>query len=493
MRSMRLSTRIALAVGCTVPLLVLASGWLLLHLVARDVRGAGDQHLRQRAAAVAPDARSLLRASANDRPRAADTRERRLFDAALDVGVRVVGPDATFSGGPQPGPAVRLPAPGSAAFGPVTVHDGARAWRALARPVRGRAVTGTLWVFVPDTAGRTQLTLVRRRVFLTALLAAPLSGLLAWAMATGASAPLRRLTRRAAGLDPRTSSARLDGAPTGVTEVDELAATLRTVLARYDEQAARTAEALDTARSFSSAAAHELRTPLMSMGTNLDILAAHPDLPEPDRGEVLDDLRSEHARLLGLLVMLRELGRGDLVEAETFGRVDLSELADAAVAEVRRRARDADITLDAAPGLTVHGWEPGLRLLLDNLLGNALAHGRDTRGRARVRVGVHGAADRVLVTVDDGGPGIPPAARQRIFERFQRGPDSTGSGLGLTLVAQQAALHRGTVTVTGGPDGTGARFEVRLPPERGGPPGRRDWLIGTAGANRSQGFPKESP
>lgn len=487
---MRLSTRIGLAVGCTVPLLVLASGWLLLHLVARDLHRAEDQHLRQRAAAIAPDARSLLRASENGRPKAADTRERKLFSAALDVGVRVVRPGADFSGGPQPGLTVTLP-PRTA--GPVTVRDGARSWRALARPVRGITGAGTLWVFSTDTADRTQLRLVRRRVLLTALLAAPLSGLLAWGLATGASTPLRRLTRRTAGLDPRTSSARPADRRTGVTEVDELAATLRTVLARYDEQAARTADALDTARSFSAAAAHELRTPLMSMGTNLDILADHPGLPAPDRAEILTDLRHEHARLLGLLVMLRELGRGDLVEAEAFRPVDLAEVADAAVAEARRRAPDAEITLDAPPGLTVHAWEPGLRLLLDNLLGNALAHGRDASGRPWVRVGASATADQVVVSVDDHGPGVPPDARDRVFERFQRGPDSAGSGLGLTLVAQQAALHRGSVTVTDGPGGVGARFAVRLPSSGGGLPARRDWLIGTAGANRSQSFPKDVP
>ncbi|MGW3208174.1 sensor histidine kinase [Streptomyces sp. NPDC001135] len=485
---MRLSTRIGLAVGCTVPLLVLASGWLLLHLVARDLHRTEDQHLRERASAIAPDARSLLRASANGRPKAADTRERKLFSAALDVGVRVVGPDADFRGGPQPGPSATLP---PRPVGPVTVRDGARSWRALARPLRG--TTATLWVFSTDAADRTQLRLVRRRVLLAALLAAPLSGLLAWGLARGASAPLRRLTRRTAGLDPRTSSARPDDRRTGVSEVDELAATLRTVLARYDEQAARTAEALDTARSFSAAAAHELRTPLMSMGTNLDILADHPGLPAPDRAEVLTDLRREHTRLLGLLVMLRELGRGDLVEAEAFGPVDLADVAEAAVAEARRRAPDAEITLDAAPGLTVHGWEPGLRLLLDNLLGNALAHGRDARGRAWVRVAASATADEVAITVDDHGPGVPPAARGRVFERFQRGPDSAGSGLGLTLVAQQAALHGGSVTVTDGPDGIGARFAVRLPPGGGGLPDRRDWLIGTAGTNRSQSFPKDLP
>ncbi|MEV0740845.1 HAMP domain-containing sensor histidine kinase [Streptomyces sp. NPDC050549] len=486
---MRLSTRIGLAVGLTVPLLVLASGWLLLRLVDRDLRNAEDDHLLARATAVTPDARALLRVSAADRPKAADTRERRLFSAALDVGVRVVGPDATLTDGPQP--AADVPLPKGTSGRPVTVRSGGTSWRALSVQVTTVRGSGTLWVFSPNAADQAQLRLVRRRVAVTSLLAAPLSGLLAWGIATGATGPLRRLGRRTAGLDPRTSAARPPDEPTGVTEVDELAATLRTVLARYDEQAARTAEALDTARSFSAAASHELRTPLMSMGTNLDILVGHPDLPEPDRAEVLADLCGEHARLLGLLVMLRELGRGDLVEAEAFRTVDVTEAADASVSEARRRAPDARISLDAAPGLTVHGWEPGIRLLLDNLVANALAHGRDARGRATVAVGVRRAGEQVVITVDDQGPGVPPEARTRVFERFRRGPGSSGSGLGLTLVAQQAALHRGSVTVTECPSGVGARFEVRLPSTGGDLPGRRDWLIGTAGTNRSQTFPKE--
>lgn len=487
---MRLSTRIGLAVGVTVPLLVLASGWLLLQLVSRDLHGAQDAHLRERAAAVTPQARALLRVSSADRPKAADTRERRLYSAVLDVGVRVVGPDGSFSGGPQPDASVPLP---DRTPGPVTVRSRGTGWRAFSVPITTARGSGTLWVFSPDTADRSQLRLVRRRVAVTTLLAAPLSGLLAWGIATGATGPLRRLGRRTAGLDPRTGTARPPDEPTGVTEVDDLAATLRTVLARYDEQAARTAEALGTARSFAAAASHELRTPLMSMGTNLDILTDHPGLPEPDRTEVLADLRGEHARLLGLLVMLRELGRGDLVEADALRSVDVTEAADASVAEARRRAPDAVITLDAVPGLTVHGWEPGIRLLLDNLVANALAHGRDPRGRATVAVGVRRAGHQVVLTVDDGGPGVPAEARTRVFERFERGPGSSGSGLGLTLVAQQAALHRGSVTVTRGPSGVGARFEVRLPSAGGDLPGRRDWLIGTAGANRSQGFPREAP
>ncbi|MFE9403637.1 sensor histidine kinase [Streptomyces sp. NPDC006530] len=484
---MKLSTRIALAVGVTVPLLVLACGGLLLALVARDLHRAEDSHLKARAAAIAPDARTLLRAAANDRPTAEENRQRRLFNAALDVGVRLTGPDGTYSGGPQPGPSVALPAPGG---GPVTVRGAGRGWRAYALPLPGPQVSGTLWVFAPDTVSRAQLALVRGRVATTALLAAPLSALFAWAIANGATRPLGRLRKAAAGLDPRTTSVRLEHRPTRIVEVDELAATLGTVLARYDEQAARTAEALDTARSFSAAASHELRNPLMSIGTNLDVLA-HPGLPDGERAEVVEELRREHRRLLAMLVALRELGRGDLVEADAFHPLDVAEVADAAVAEARRRAPDAEIALNARAA-PVHGWEPGVRILLDNLIGNALTHGRDGAGRAEVAVTVARDGDQVLVTVDDRGPGVAPADRQEVFRRFHRGPASTGSGLGLTLVAQQAALHRGTVELGAGPGGTGTRCTVRLPvggPEGSQLPLRRDWLTVTAG--RSQSSHKE--
>lgn len=530
---MKLSTRIALAVGLTVPLLVLASGWLLFALVSRDLHAEQDAHLRERAAVVKKDARRLLRVTASDRPRAAQVRERRLYAAALDVGIRVVGPQGTFSGGPQPDARTRLP---KAAPRPVTVRERGKgtpegmpkkrrvdSWRVLSVPVQGRrsGTDGTLWLFAPDTTGRAQLAFVRRRVLGVAIVAAPVSALLAWAAASRASRPLRRLQRRTSGLDPRSDSSRLEHTPTGITEVDDLAETLRTVLARYDEQAGRTQQALATARSFSSAAAHELRTPLMSMQTNLEILAGHPGLAGEDRDEVLEDLHREHSRLLGLLVMLRELGQGDLVEADAFGTLDLGEVVEAAVADARRRDRTAAVSLAAAePGLTVNGWEPGLRSLLDNLIGNALTHGRrygdgDESGyehghgyggaagtaAGTVEVAVHPYASPsgpvAVLTVDDEGPGIPHEQRAAVFQRFRRGAESSGSGLGLTLVAQQAALHRATVEIRDRPDGRrGTRVEVRIPvvpreQTATGPrlPAQRDWLIGTAAG--SQGIHKE--
>ncbi|MFE1879678.1 ATP-binding protein [Streptomyces diastatochromogenes] len=424
----------------------------------------------------------MLRAGAAGRPEAADARERALYSAALDVGVRVVGPDGSFSGGPQPGSDVRLPARTGA---PVTVRADGASWRALARPVRTPLASGTLRVFASDTADGGQQRLVRRRVLVTTVLATPCPA--CWP-GGWPRVPPRRLTRRTAGLDPRTDRVRLPLERTGVTEVDELAATIRTVPARYDEQAARTAEALDTARSFSAAAAHELRTPLMGIGTNLDIMAGHPGLPEPDRTGVVADVRREHGRLLGLLLMLRDLGQGDLVEAETFRTADLTEIAEAAVAEARSHAPGALIVLDATAAITVRGWEPGLRLLLDNLLANGVAHGADAGGLVSVTVGLRRAGEWIVLTVDDGGPGVPGAGPGAV-------PARPGQrrlrALGLTLVAQQTALHRGAVTAGGAPGGTGARFEVRLPAGEGELPNRRGWLIGTAETYRSQGFLEE--
>ncbi|WP_269855104.1 sensor histidine kinase [Streptomyces sp. RPT161] len=480
---MRLSTRIAIAVGVTVPLLVLASAALLLRLVSVDAHAAQDSHLRDRAAVVLPMARNLINVNRAGRYQQERNREHRLFANALDVGVRVVtGPDATpiAAGGPQPGLGVSLPA---ATANPVTVQANGRAWRAFRLPVTGERAGDALWVFSPASVVRSGVDAVRGRILLTALIAAPVSALLALLVAERATRSLRRLQRQASGLDPRVSEARLEHRPSRVTEVDDLARTLQTLLARYDEQAARTGEALATARSFSAAASHELRTPLMSMRTNLEILSGHPDLDPAERTEVLADLRDEHARLEGLLVTLRALAQGDLVEADAFTAVDLGELVEASVADAARRHPEALITVraDAAPRL--RGWEPGLRMIADNLLNNAVVHGRRPGRASEVQVTLRRTDEHAVLTVDDAGPGIPPEARDRVFQRFERGPQSPGTGLGLTLVAQQVDLHRGTVRITERPDGEpGSSFEVRLPmsaaamPEL---PPHRDWLSGS--------------
>ncbi|MFJ9460425.1 sensor histidine kinase [Kitasatospora sp. NPDC101447] len=498
---MKLSTRIALWAAAVVPLLVVLAGLLLLPLVGRDLRHQQDARLADRAAAVLPSVRALVAADTRGRPKVEQNQQRKVVDAALDSGVRVTAQDGTvlLSVGPQPADDRAFPGtPG----GPATVHDHGAAWRVLTVHVSGGGAnggSGTLWVSEPGSLAGNQTATVRRRVLLVAAVAAPLSALIGFALAERATAPLRRLSRRATELDPaapRTPGTEdgaggAGGAPftaerSGTAEVDELAAALALLLSRYDEQALRTAQALETARSFSAAASHELRTPLMSLGTNLDVLAAHQDLPPGERAEIVAELRDDHARLLDLLTALGTLARGDLVEVDSFGPVDLADLTDAAAADARRRRPEADITVELPSELRVFGWEPGLRIMLVNLLVNAAVHGRGGPQRtepARVTVRLVPAGRVALLTVDDTGPGIPPAEREAVFHRFHRRRDSPGSGLGLTLVAQQAALHRGTVRIGEPPDGTGCRMEVRLPlPDTDTPtlrlPVRRDWIAG---------------
>lgn len=485
---MKLSTRIAVGAAVLVPLLVVLAGLLLLPLVGRDLRHQQDTRLNDRAAAVLPGVRALVAADSRGRPKVEQNQQRKVLDSALDAGVRVAAQDGSLllTVGPQPAADRLFPAePG----GPVTVREQGTAWRILTVRVNGNganAAGGTLWVVTPAGEADGQVKAVRRRVLLVAAIAAPGSALIAFALAEHATAPLRRLGRRAAELDPADEgSTSFSPGRTGTAEVDELSAALALLLSRYDEQARRTAQALDTARSFSSAASHELRTPLMSLRTNLDVLAAHPDLAPDERAEVVTELREDHTRLLDLLTALSTLARGDLVEVESFGPVDLADLVDSTVTEARRRHRQAVIEADVPEELRVFGWEPGLRIVLANLLGNAAVHGRGqgTADQARITVRLTTEGGAALLTVDDEGPGIAPTERAAVFGRFHRRRDSPGSGLGLTLVAQQAALHRGTVGIATPPNGVGCRVEVRLPlPQPDAPtvelPARRDWISG---------------
>ncbi|MFD7417367.1 sensor histidine kinase [Kitasatospora purpeofusca] len=497
---MRLSTRIALWAAAVVPLLVVLAGLLLLPLVGRDLRHQQDARLDERAAALLPSVRALVAADSKGRPKVEQNQQRKVVDAALDLGVRVTGTDGDvlLSVGPQPdGPGALPSEPGG---GPVTVRDRGGSWRVLTRAVGGNGNgrgggSGLLQVIAPTGPADRQAAAVRRRVLLVALVSAPVSALLAFALAERATAPLRRLSRRAAGLDPAATPG-APGSPgssgghgfvperTGTTEVDELSSALVLLLTRYDEQARRTAQALDTARAFSADASHELRTPLMSLRTNLDVLAAHPDLPAADREEVVAELRQDHARLLDLLTALSALARGDLVQLDAFQPLDLAELVDAAAEEARRRHPGTVFAVHAPAELRLFGWESGLRIMLANLLGNAAVHGRADGVPARVTVRLAAEGAQARLTVDDSGPGVPPEDRAAVFQRFHRRRDSPGSGLGLTLVAQQAALHRGTVALAAPPDGTGCRAEVTLPlPRPDAPtlelPARRDWLTGS--------------
>jgi two-component system sensor histidine kinase PrrB len=160
------------------------------------------------------------------------------------------------------------------------------------------------------------------------------------------------------------------------------------------------------------------------------------------------------------LSALAQLASGELA-AHRENPVELTDLVAQAV--VAARTTPSGATVDAVlpdAEITVPGSAAGLRLALDNLLLNAVRHSGGTRIEASVAV----AGDRVLLTVDDDGTGVPPEEREQVFARFRRGRSArgAGSGLGLALVAQQAALHGGRAWLADSPLG-GTRAVVELP------------------------------
>ncbi|WP_247706277.1 sensor histidine kinase [Streptomyces liliiviolaceus] len=473
------------------PVLALATNWLLLAWFAKDLHAEQEMQLRSRATAITHNAEAYLKAVEANHPVIAENARRRLIDSALDVGFRLDAPDGIVEGGPAQDLATELPEEATEPVMLTTSDSGNTRWLVTSRrvtPSNGIPPDGpNLWMYSPDTAYQAQLSHVRERMWTMVLISVPVTWSIAWLIADRATRSLRRLQHRTSGLDPRITVLRLEHTLSGVTEVDDLARTLQTALARYDEQAARAGEALATARSFAAAASHEMRGPLTSLRTNLDILGEYPDLTAADREAVLLEMGQEQSRLLGLLGMLRTLAQGDLVEMDAFTRLDLAEVVQSSVADLRRTRPQARLTVTVASGLLVHAWHEGLRSAVDNLLVNAWTHGRAKDGVARIEVSlspVHDAgAPAALLLVEDHGPGVPPASREEVFQRFLRSPDSPGSGLGLTLVAQQIALHQGRVAVLDRPDGApGACFQVWLPVsgthdlQHTLPLLRRDWL-----------------
>jgi len=245
----------------------------------------------------------------------------------------------------------------------------------------------------------------------------------------------------------------------GPEEVDALAGSLNAMLERLQRSTARTEATLENSRRFAADAGHELRTPLTSMRANLDVLGRSPHLSS-DEQRIMSDVSREQERLLALLDGLQRLARGDAADAFPRERTDLAEIVDAAVSNAADRHQQATIIFSGPDEALLDGWPDGLRLLVDNLIDNAVRHGRPD-----VTVGVTLAVEdsTARLTVEDDGPGIPIGDRSQVFERFVRGSATSapGSGLGLALVAQQAAAHGGAAAIETSPSG-GTRVVVRL-------------------------------
>jgi signal transduction histidine kinase len=207
--------------------------------------------------------------------------------------------------------------------------------------------------------------------------------------------------------------------------------------------------------------AHELRTPLASMRGLTQLLGGF-ELTESERQRVASLLEQEAGKLQSMVTALLDLERLALRDFQASTNViDLGELVAARVGFLRA-STDRPLELAVARGLEVRADAPLIERIVDNLVGNALKY---TPAGSAVSIRVRNDARDALLEVEDRGPGIPAAERERMLERFTRGATAAGTeglGLGLALVGEIARWHGGGVTIDEG-EGGGALFRVRFP------------------------------
>ncbi|WP_027344490.1 sensor histidine kinase [Hamadaea tsunoensis] len=261
--------------------------------------------------------------------------------------------------------------------------------------------------------------------------------------------PVEDIRRRVATITARDLQARVP-VPSTRDEIAALAETMNDMLDRLYTSA-------DAQRRFVADASHELRSPLAALQVGLELLT-----PATATGEDVARLRTETDRISRLVADLLLLARAD--EHGLHPRLNDLDLDDLAYrCRLRLIGTRPDVIVDGRfQPVRITGDEHELERAIANLCDNAGRH-----AKTKITLTVRAAGTTAQVLVDDDGPGVPAAERERIFERFVRldagrARDDGGTGLGLAITREIAHRHGGTVTVTGSPLG-GARFELRLP------------------------------
>lgn len=277
-----------------------------------------------------------------------------------------------------------------------------------------------------------------------------LIGISAWILAGRALRPVAAMTQQVDDITASTLHERVP-VPASDDEIAHLARTMNRMLERLEQGSARQ-------RQFVSNASHELRSPVASIRTEMEVALCHPEYVEWD--EVARNVLAEDERLERIVTDLLTLARLD--EQGAIAKPSDVDLEEVVVAEAARTRRLPVTTTSLEPA-RLTGRPDELGRMVGHLLDNATRHGIN-----RVEIAVTTDAGRwVHLRVDDDGPGVPTDQRTAVFERFGRlqegrSRDSGGAGLGLSVVRCIAQRHGGSVVVTDSPIG-GARFEVTFP------------------------------
>jgi two-component system sensor histidine kinase QseC len=299
---------------------------------------------------------------------------------------------------------------------------------------------------------------IARRSLLPDLIGLPLLALLVWLAVGWGLRPLQRMAELIKARAP-DNLAPLLLSPLPV-ELEPMGAALNRLLMQVNQL-------LDQEKRFIADAAHELRTPLAVLRIHAQnaLEASDPN----DRDEALRQLGGGVKRATRVVAQLLTLARLDpngmqlamaALDLLSFVREELAELTPLAL----ERQQELSFDADEAGDYRLRVDAPSLGTLLQNLIGNAVQY---TPIGGRIQVQLQASHDELLLRVQDSGPGVEAALREKLFERFYRLEEGQGAGLGLSIVQRVVQLHCGSVTLDQSPLG-GLEVCVRLP-RRGAP------------------------
>jgi two-component system OmpR family sensor kinase len=287
--------------------------------------------------------------------------------------------------------------------------------------------------------------------------AAPLLMLIVWWVVSWSLRPVKRARAQVADRRPE------DLSPINVPDLPD---EIRPLMQELNLLLERMRGAFAQQKQFVGDAAHELRSPLAALNLQLQSLRRASDDDSRRVAEQRLAAGIERATRLveQLLSMARHENNAEQPPAET---VDLADVVRLALSETlpAANAKDIGIELRGAPQAMVRGHRDDLVLLARNLLDNAIKY-TSAGGHIAIRLDTPPEGARLLI--DDNGPGIPPAERARVFDRFYRldGNTQPGSGLGLAIARAIAQRHNAAITLEDVPDGPGLRAQVAFPPEQ---------------------------
>lgn len=291
--------------------------------------------------------------------------------------------------------------------------------------------------------------------FTPAILVAFVAVILFWLGIRRALAPLDQLREQIRSRSPGELSPVSDsGAPLEV----------RPLVGAINELLGRLAQALEAQQRFIANAAHQLRTPLAGLKTHVELMRR--EASRNGNPALIDMIAGETERASHLANQLLTLARAEPGSSLPLARVsmDLQDLvSQSAQAWVPRAvAREIDLGFDLQRA-RILGDPQLLRELLANLLDNALIH---TRGGGRVTARTRVDAGSAILEIEDDGPGIPAAEREKVFERFYRVPGTTveGGGLGLAIVREIAERHDAGVVLRTPDSGRGLLVRIEFRP-----------------------------